>query len=136
MGKQRVPRTRAGETWTEARYWSFIRSALRGAWNRYPVKFQYLRDNRRTRKKTNASKRTTYEYRCEACKKWKDGKDVQVDHIQPAGSLNEYGDLPGFVERLFCEADNLQVLCKGCHGIKTKEERDVKRKQTATKSSK
>ena len=31
-------------TWTEARFWSFIRSALRYAWNKYPVKFEVLKE--------------------------------------------------------------------------------------------
>jgi 5-methylcytosine-specific restriction endonuclease McrA len=38
-------------------------------------------------------------------------------------------DLPGFVERLFCEVDNLQVLCEGCHNIKTQAEKAIKKKK-------
>ena len=30
--------------WTEARFWTFVRSALRSAWNRYPVKFEVLKE--------------------------------------------------------------------------------------------
>jgi 5-methylcytosine-specific restriction endonuclease McrA len=37
--------------------------------------------------------------------------------------LKTYNDLPAFVKNLFCEEDNLQVLCKPCHDVKTKEER-------------
>ena len=40
----------------------------------------------------------------------------------PAGTLTCGGDLPGFIERLFCEVDNLQVLCTDCHDIKTQNE--------------
>jgi hypothetical protein len=50
-------------------------------------------------------------------------KEVSVDHIIPAGSLRSFSDLPQFVEILFCEADNLQVLCHACHGRKTLNER-------------
>jgi hypothetical protein len=49
-----------------------------------------------------------------------------VDHILPAGSLNCSGDLPGFVDRLFCETDNLQVLCTACHNVKTQNEKNGK----------
>jgi 5-methylcytosine-specific restriction endonuclease McrA len=49
-----------------------------------------------------------------------------VDHICPAGSLNSAQDLPDFIERLFCEVDNLQVLCETCHNAKTKLEKDAK----------
>jgi 5-methylcytosine-specific restriction endonuclease McrA len=40
--------------------------------------------------------------------------------------LKCYDDLPSFVSNLFCEADNLQVLCKSCHKTKTAEERKKK----------
>lgn len=73
-----------------------------------------------------ADKRTKWEYKCSECKKWFKTKDVQVDHIKPAGSLKDYSDLPQFVENLFCEKDNLQVMCKPCHAVKTLEERKKK----------
>jgi 5-methylcytosine-specific restriction endonuclease McrA len=116
--------SKAGGVWTSARYWSFIRSALRKAWMRYPVKQQALKAARRNSQSDN--RRLKYEYQCNACKGWFEGKEVQVDHIKPAGSLRDYKDLPMFVERLFCEPDNLQVLCKPCHLIKSKQERKKK----------
>jgi hypothetical protein len=119
-----LKRERAGGTWTESRYWTFIRSALRQAWSKYPVRYQVLNDARRPYK--GADKRTKWEYQCKCCTKWYKSKEVQVDHIQSAGSLKCYEDLPAFVQRLFCEADNLQVLCKECHKVKTQEERKKK----------
>lgn len=116
-------KTRAGGTWTEARYWQFIRSALRKAWAKYPVRFQVLQAARRPF--TGTDKRTKWEYKCNSCKNYFKAKEVQVDHIKSAGTLKEYKHLPTFVSRLFCEADNLQVLCKDCHDVKTKEEKNV-----------
>lgn len=110
---------RAGGKWTEARYWQFIRSALRRAFMRYPVKTAVLNENRKTVK----GKRHKFEYQCASCKKWYMNKEVQVDHITPAGSLKSYDDLPQFVETLFCEGDNLQILCLDCHKAKTRQER-------------
>lgn len=125
MGK-RVPRTRAGGKWTEARYWSFIRSALRRASVSYPVKHELKMRVRREVK----GKQHKFEYPCNTCGKWFPDKNIDVDHIKPAGSLKSYSDLAGFVERLFCEEDNLQILCKPCHQEKTNQEReDGKRKQ-------
>ena len=125
MGKQLVPRTRAGNTWTEARYWQFIRSALRQAYSRYPVKFQVKKEAERT----VTGYRHKYEYQCAECSGWFTGKEIQVDHIEPAGKLSSYKDLAGFVKRLFCEADGMQVLCLECHQSKTNAERKARKKQ-------
>lgn len=122
MGR-RVERTRAGGNWTESRYFGFIRSTLRRAFTRYPVKHQVKVKSRRQKK---GSRR--YEYQCAACKKYYPNSQTQVDHIIPAGSLKTFDDLPGFVERLFCEPDNLQVLCSQCHKAKTEEERNARKR--------
>jgi 5-methylcytosine-specific restriction endonuclease McrA len=124
MGKQRVQRTRAGNTWTEARYWQFIRSALRQAYSRYPAKFQA----KKAVERLVTGKRHKYEYKCAECNDWFQGKETQVDHIVGAGSLSSYDDLPGFAERLFCEAEGMQVLCKPCHQLKTNAERKERKR--------
>lgn len=46
-------------------------------------------------------------------------KEVQIDHIVEVGSLTCSNDLPGFVDRLFCEVEGFQTLCKPCHQVKT-----------------
>ena len=120
MARQLKPRTRAGKTWTEAKYWQFIRSALRQATMKYPVIQNFKKKGRRS----VTGKRHKYEYKCAECGKWFKDKEISVDHRIPAGSLKTYDDLPGFVERLFCEEDNLQILCKDkCHQAKTNKER-------------
>lgn len=121
----RVVRTRAGATWTEARYFGFIRSALRKAWSRYPVRFQVLAAASRPYKGTD--KRRKKEFQCSVCKKWHMQKGVEVDHMVPCGSLKTYADLPGFTERLLCEVDKLRVVCKKCHQVITNEERKRKK---------
>jgi len=98
---------------------------------RYPVKQQAKNAVR----KVVEGERFKYIYPCAECEEWFQDKEVQVDHIVGAGSLNEYSDLPRFVERLFCEPDNLQILCKPCHLIKTKKEKE-QRDADKRKSSK
>jgi len=105
-------RPRNGGLWTEARYWQFIRSTLRRASLRWgPIGAA----RKAARRPLPDGGRRKWEYRCSACGCWHHGNDVQVDHILPLGSLTCPGDLPGFVERLFCEVEGLRVLCSSCH---------------------
>lgn len=115
---RRVERTRAGSEWTEARYWSFVRSALRQASRRYPPIARLALDAVK-RPNESSNKRMKWEYQCAECGDWFPRKEVQVDHIIACGSLKTYEDLPGFVERLFCEPNDLAVLCRKCHQDKT-----------------
>ena len=51
---------------------------------------------------------------------------LQVDHIEPVVSPNDgFKDWNTFIARLFCEVDNLAVLCKVCHEKKTNEEKRI-----------
>jgi 5-methylcytosine-specific restriction endonuclease McrA len=117
----RVPKTRNAGTMTESAFWSFIRSALRqkSRWWK-PITECKMKARRPYR---GPNKRQKFEYLCNSCKTWFPDKQINVDHIVGAGSLNCGQDLPGFVDRLFCEQDNLQVLCTTCHDHKTKLEK-------------
>lgn len=119
--KSTVAKTRNAGTMTESAFWSFIRSALRQKSRWWKPITQCKHQARRAYKGPN--KRQKFEYQCNQCKKWYAEKQINVDHIIPAGTLRSALDLPAFVEKLFCEADNLQVLCSGCHDIKTKNEK-------------
>ena len=119
--KPKTPKTRNAGTMTESAFWSFIRSALRQKSRWWKPITQCKIDARRSYKGTN--KRQKFEYECNACHKWFPEKKINVDHIIGAGSLNCAADLPGFVDRLFCEQDNLQVLCEKCHDAKTQFEK-------------
>lgn len=129
MAKKKENKNKAAKDcgWTDSRYFSFIRSNLRRAWSKYPCKFEVLKDARRPF--TGDDKRTKWEYNCSMCDGWFKTKDVEVDHIKPAGSLKDYSDLPAFVERLFCEKSNLRVLCKPCHKQVTQAEREANKKK-------
>ena len=113
MGRT-VEKTRNNGNWSEARYFGFIRSALRSAFMKWQPKHEAKR----------LSKIAYNQYECASCKGVFANKEVEVDHIVPAGSLKTYEDLPGFVERMFCEPDGFQVLCKPCHQLKTNQERE------------
>ena len=105
---------RAGGEWSEARYWGFIRTALRQASMRWPpIVRQALTAARRPYVGPNP--RQKWEYRCACCRRWLMRKDVEVDHIEPCGSLRCKDDIAQFVTRLFCEPERLRILCEKCH---------------------
>ena len=120
MAKKTTKPRNAG-TMSESAFWSMIRSALRqkSRWWK-PISLCKLKARKKYK---GPNKRQRYEYQCNICKEWFPEKKVNVDHIIPAGSLNNSKDLASFVERLFCEIDGLQCLCESCHDKKTKDER-------------
>lgn len=109
----RVPRTRAGGTWTEAGFWGWMRSGLRRMSLTWPPLRDIMRRNRRPY--SGPDKRTKWEHRCDLCGGWFKAKEIEVDHIEPCGSLREWGDVEGFVRRLFCEGDGLRKTCVECN---------------------
>ena len=114
-----VPKPFNSGTMTASAFWSFIRSALRQK-SRWWKPIQECKKLAR-RKNQGPNKKLKFEYKCAECGHWFPEKEIAVDHILPAGSLNCAEDLPGFTTRLFCEQDNLRVLCeKTCHAAKTK----------------
>ena len=124
MAKQTKPKslkTRNAGTMTESMFWSFIRSGLRQKSRWWKPITECKLKARKAYKGPN--KRQKFEYQCNSCKKWFPEKKINVDHIVGAGSLNCSNDLAGFIDRLFCEQDNLQVLCETCHNTKTQLEK-------------
>ena len=122
--KKRVTKTvktRNAGTMTESAFWSFIRSGLRQKSRFWKPITQCKMAARRAYKVP--LKRQKFEYQCNVCNAWFPEKKINIDHIIPAGSLRSAQDLPGFVERLFCEVDNLQCICETCHNVKTKNEK-------------
>lgn len=109
---------------TESAFWSMIRSALRQKSRWWKPIYEAKKKAKRAYKGPN--KRQKYEYKCSMCKKWWAEKNIEVDHIIPAGSLKSGDDLKGFVERLFCEVDKLRILCKECHKKVTEKQKHAK----------
>jgi 5-methylcytosine-specific restriction endonuclease McrA len=129
-------KTRNDKQWTEARFRGFITTALRSATRRWPPKYGCLKAAFVGVKKNPKSGRDAKHYRCATCESEFPQSGVQVDHIEPVGSTSSWDE---FIEKLFCEADNLQVLCKGCHKKKSAAEREENassRLKTALKQKK
>ena len=123
--KSRVIKTRNANTMSESAFWGMISNTLRQRsrwWKPIAIVKQRAR-----REYKGINKRQKFEYQCNYCKKWFSDKEIFVDHVIPVGSLMCANDLPGCVERLFCEEDNLQTLCSECHNKKTLNERTIKK---------
>lgn len=112
--------TRNNGQWSEGRFRGFVTSALRAAVRRWPPKYEALKKAFVGSKINAKSGRKAKHFLCAGCDKEYVQANVQVDHKIPIGSCKTWDE---FVEKLFCEADNLQVLCLKCHKIKTKKER-------------
>lgn len=124
MARPSGPKTRCSQTWTEAKYTNFIKNILRQGSRKWAPIHQAM-------KKANTSRGL---YLCNGCNKKvplttkvgpKRHKNIFVDHIEPIVNPDKgFTTWDDFIEGLFCELENLQVLCKSCHDIKTKEEND------------
>lgn len=105
----------------EANDYTWLRSQLRRISRRWPPVYKALANAKVPY--TGDNKRKKWWYECADCKQLFDGKNVSVDHIEPVGTLLKKSDIADFIEKLFCSADKLQVLCDNCHDLKTYMER-------------
>ena len=134
MPRPSGPKTRCGGRWTEAKWKSFIKNQLRGATRKWAPISDCLKNARVKRGL----------YKCEGCgaevpATVKDGakrsKNVFVDHIEPIVPVTGWISWDSCIERMFCELDNLQLLCKACHDEKSKEEAALRAKHRKEKKS-
>jgi len=121
-------KSRCGGRWTEARYNSFITSALRSAHSKWGPK-------------TDAKKKAWVKrgvYKCEECGhegpatlppdtgKKRRKNNAAVDHtipvVDPAVGRTTWDE---YIERMFIEEDGYQVLCYDCHSTKTRSETKI-----------
>jgi 5-methylcytosine-specific restriction endonuclease McrA len=124
-----VNKTRNGGEWTEARFRSFITSALRAASRRWPPKYKALKEAFVGKKVNSKTGKMAMHYKCAECKKHFVAVDVQVDHIDPVVDPKKgFISWDVFIDRMFVEIEKLQVLCKPCHKIKTDEEKQQRKK--------
>jgi 5-methylcytosine-specific restriction endonuclease McrA len=115
---------RNGGEWTDARFRSFVTSALRAASRRWPVKYKALKAAFAGRQVNAKTGKLAMHYKCAKCKKLFVAADVQVDHVQPVVDPKKgFVGWDVYIDRMFCEIENLQVLCKPCHKIKTDQEK-------------
>jgi len=103
---------------------------IRSGFRRWPPKYKVLKNNCSGRKINVKSGKLALHYKCAECGGDFTSTDVQIDHIKPVvDPVKGFVNWDTFIERLFCEEKNLQVLCKKCHAVKTKEEKAKRTKK-------
>lgn len=117
------------KAWTPAKFKGFIVSLLRSGMRRFPNKSEALSKAKTTKKKNKKTNRLAQHYKCASCRKEFPLSDVQVDHIQPVVDTKQgFVDWNTFIERMYCTTENLQVICKPCHKVKSDKERKERKK--------
>ena len=109
----RVERTRAGNRWTEAQFWGFVRSNLRLMARKWPP----IRDAKKAARRPyrGPNPRQKWEIQCCHCQRWFLDRETEVDHVEPAGSCRSFEQAAEFLRRLLVESPALRVLCRQCH---------------------
>jgi len=126
--KKQVIKPRNGGEWTEARYRSFITSALRSASRRWPPKYSALKAALIGRKENKKTGKLAQHYKCAVCVGEFVANDVQVDHIYPVVDPDVgFVSWDKYIENMYCEEVSFQILCLSCHKEKTLREK-LKRK--------
>ena len=125
-----LPKTRNGNTLTEAEFFQKIRYSLRKAFRFWNPMLKALKNA--SRPSQSANKKLKFEYQCAECKEWFPRTQVQIDHIIPCGSLNNYNDLVPFLKNLTQEdPKSYQILCKKHHKEKTAQEKEDRKIKSA-----
>lgn len=99
---------------------NWLRSSLRRVWSKHPVKLVMLQ---KARYKHLMGNRVVFCITCERCKQPTKQGDIEVNHRHQAGSfsLETFG---AWVQRLLIvKEEELELLCKDCHGVQTYSER-------------
>lgn len=119
------------EIWnTQAKYMAWVRGGIRkGLWNRHPIKLNYLKSKGVMKENTNPRSMKRFpkvkKFECEECKRFFSTQEVEVDHKEGNKSLKSMDDLRSFIESMIeVRQEDLQILCKTCHKVKSFSERN------------
>lgn len=97
----------------------FAMAALRRASYKWPARYNALKAARVGRN----------EYVCAKCPEGVTHKknDVQIDHISPVMPTSGWDNWDGFIDRMFADDGEFQVLCKKHHREKSISENAVRK---------
>lgn len=97
---------------------SMIRGAIRQAWMKAPNKLVKLEKERIA--DMNPNTRTKWLFKCAICTGKFKATDIEVDHIKGNHTFTKLEEFGAYCESILnASVDDLQILCKTCHPIKT-----------------
>jgi hypothetical protein len=104
---------------TKAAFFSYVRGALRRAlWEKYPVKLEFKNETC-TPPPLGYTGRAKSGTDCALTGEWEGKSKLEVDHIEGNKSLREWEDVLPFVQHLCTTKDNMQLVKKEAHKIKS-----------------
>jgi len=110
---------------TKAEFFKYIRGALRMQWKRYPLKIEFK--NSRAISNFEGSgvtnPRVKKVVQCDECKNWFAQSATEVDHLKPCGTIRDWETASTFMHNMFCDKDNMSIVCVPCHALRTYSER-------------
>jgi hypothetical protein len=113
--------------WTEARFNSFVKSALRAASSRWPPRYEVLNEAYVGKKVNPKTSRIGKHFKCASCHNEFPASEVQVNHIESVVPIEGFKSWDDIIYRMFCPKDKLEVLCIPCHKLVTNKEKEARK---------
>lgn len=103
---------------TEKSLVSAVRGAIRKTWMKHPTKLAFLM--KYTYADLDPTTRTKWLVDCMQCKSAFKQTEVEIDHIKGNHACSQLKDIVEYAKTILHVGFNdLQILCKECHSIKT-----------------
>jgi len=108
---------------TKSKFFTWLRGGLRRAlWEKYPPKIVFKNKNCHKPPEGLETRAKSGNY-CSLSGEWAGKSNLEVDHKEGNASLNEWEDLEPFILHLITTEDNMQLVSKEAHKIKSYAER-------------
>jgi len=108
-----------------------IKGALRRVFGRSELRRKVIDSHILTGYHDPKRKRVKYWVKCELCGCWEAKSNIQLDHFHPVVPIDssfEQMSVDEVIDRMWCEENYLQPLCKTCHKQKTLDENKERRR--------
>ena len=123
--KRKEPWEEFPELWpTKAKFFSWMRGCLRGGvWNKYPPKLLYKKSVCQVPPPEWYTGRAKTGGVCALTGDWNVQSKMEIDHIHGNVPLSDWSDVLPFIQHLCATKDNMQVVSKEAHKVKSYAER-------------